>query len=172
MKERVRAPAEIQRLEMRGVPVRVELGPKDVAKQAPSSRAATAGQGRKDQRIARGPAATIERLLAEIQQSLHDKALAFRKSNTRCKDLRRPEEGRRGWLCLLLLVRECRLRSQNQGRNPRHHAMHSPGAGGGAGLVFTAASPPPRGRSSLGLLGPFLSANMSAPISRHSSRGC
>src|SRR5258707_9472723 len=69
--------------EMRGVPLRVELGPKDVAKQA-------AVLARRDRpgREGKGSAAladlpnTIEKLLAEIQQSLHDKALAFRKSNT------------------------------------------------------------------------------------------
>jgi prolyl-tRNA synthetase len=70
--------------EMRGVPVRVELGPKDVAKQA----AVLARRDRpgKDGKIS-APLAdlpvTVQRLLVEIQQSMHDKALAFRNANTK-----------------------------------------------------------------------------------------
>ena len=69
--------------EMRGVPLRVELGPKDVAKQA----AVLARRDRpgKEGKISVGLEdlpVTMEKLLAEIQQSLHDKALAFRKANT------------------------------------------------------------------------------------------
>src|SRR6267378_5366809 len=69
--------------EMRGVPVRVELGPKDVAKQAAvlARRDRPGREGKISASLADLPT-TIERLLAEIQQSLHDKALAFRKSNT------------------------------------------------------------------------------------------
>jgi prolyl-tRNA synthetase len=69
--------------EMRGVPLRVELGPKDVAKQAAvlARRDRPGREGKISASLADLPA-TIERLLAEIQQSLHDKALAFRKSNT------------------------------------------------------------------------------------------
>jgi prolyl-tRNA synthetase len=69
--------------EMRGVPLRVELGPKDVAKQAAilARRDRPGREGKISTALADLPA-TIERLLAEIQQSLHDKALAFRKSNT------------------------------------------------------------------------------------------
>jgi len=69
--------------EMRGVPLRVELGPKDVAKQAAvlARRDRPGREGKVSASLADLPV-TIERLLAEIQQSLHDKALAFRKSNT------------------------------------------------------------------------------------------
>src|SRR5712692_2939024 len=69
--------------EMRGVPLRVELGPKDVAKQAAvlARRDRPGKEGKISVPIA-DLAATVERLLAEIQQALHDKALAFRKSNT------------------------------------------------------------------------------------------
>jgi prolyl-tRNA synthetase len=69
--------------EMRGVPLRVELGPKDVAKQAAvlARRDRPGREGKISASLADLPA-TVERLLAEIQQSLHDKALAFRKSNT------------------------------------------------------------------------------------------
>jgi prolyl-tRNA synthetase len=69
--------------EMRGVPVRVELGPKDVAKQAAvlARRDRPGREGKISAPLADLPQ-TIERLLVEIQQSLHDKALAFRKANT------------------------------------------------------------------------------------------
>jgi prolyl-tRNA synthetase len=69
--------------EMRGVPLRVELGPKDIAKQAAvlARRDRPGREGKISASLADLPV-TIEKLLAEIQQSLHDKALAFRKSNT------------------------------------------------------------------------------------------
>jgi prolyl-tRNA synthetase len=69
--------------EMRGVPVRVELGPKDVAKQSAvlARRDRPGKEGKISASLSDLPV-TIERLLAEIQQTMHDKALAFRKSNT------------------------------------------------------------------------------------------
>jgi prolyl-tRNA synthetase len=69
--------------EMRGVPVRVELGPKDVAKQAAvlARRDRPGREGKVSASLADLPQ-TIQRLLVEVQQSLHDKALAFRKANT------------------------------------------------------------------------------------------
>jgi prolyl-tRNA synthetase len=69
--------------EMRGVPLRVELGPKDVAKQA--AMLARRDRPGKEAKISASLAdlpATIEKLLAEIHQSLFDKALAFRRANT------------------------------------------------------------------------------------------
>ena len=69
--------------EMRGVPLRAELGPKDVAKQAAVlARRDRPGREGKVSASLEGMAVTIENLLVEIQQALHDKALAFRKSNT------------------------------------------------------------------------------------------
>lgn len=69
--------------EMRGVPLRVELGPKDVAKQsAILARRDRPGKEGKISASLAGLPATIQELLTEIQQSLHDKALAFRKSHT------------------------------------------------------------------------------------------
>jgi prolyl-tRNA synthetase len=70
--------------EMRGVPVRVELGPKDVAKQAAmlARRDRPGREGKVSAPLVDLPA-TIEKLLAEIQQALFDKALAFRRANTR-----------------------------------------------------------------------------------------
>jgi prolyl-tRNA synthetase len=69
--------------EMRGVPVRVELGPKDVAKQAAmlARRDRPGREGKVSAPLADLPA-TIERLLAEVQQAMFDKALAFRRANT------------------------------------------------------------------------------------------
>jgi prolyl-tRNA synthetase len=69
--------------EMRGVPLRVELGPKDVAKQSAvlARRDRPGREGKVSATLADLPR-TIEGLLVEIQQSIHDKALAFRKSRT------------------------------------------------------------------------------------------
>ena len=69
--------------EMRGVPVRVELGPKDLAKQAAVlARRDKPGREGKVSAALANLSSTIEKLLAEIQQAMHDKALSFRKSNT------------------------------------------------------------------------------------------
>jgi prolyl-tRNA synthetase len=69
--------------EMRGVPVRVELGPKDVAKQSAvlARRDRPGREGKISAPLADIPQ-TIEKLLVEVQQSMFDKALAFRKANT------------------------------------------------------------------------------------------
>jgi prolyl-tRNA synthetase len=69
--------------EMRGVPLRVELGPKDVAKQTAvlAQRDLPGKEWKISAALANLPA-TIEKLLGKIQESLYDKALAFRKSNT------------------------------------------------------------------------------------------
>src|SRR5271169_3854119 len=69
--------------EMRGVPVRVELGPKDVAKQAAmlARRDRPGREGKVSASLADLPS-TIEKLLVDIHQSMYDKALAFRRANT------------------------------------------------------------------------------------------
>jgi prolyl-tRNA synthetase len=69
--------------EMRGVPLRVELGPKDVAKQSVvlARRDRPGREGKVSASLADLPR-TVESLLVEIQQAIHDKALAFRKSHT------------------------------------------------------------------------------------------
>jgi prolyl-tRNA synthetase len=79
------------------VPVRVELGPKDVAKQAAvlARRDKPGREGKVSAPLADLPLA-IERLLAEIQQAMFDKALAFRQGNTHetqtIEDLKRAVE--------------------------------------------------------------------------------
>jgi prolyl-tRNA synthetase len=69
--------------EMRGVPLRIELGPKDVAKQSAvlARRDRPGKEGKVFASLADLPV-TVEKLLAEIQDSLHAKALGFRRSNT------------------------------------------------------------------------------------------
>jgi prolyl-tRNA synthetase len=70
--------------ELRGVPLRIELGPKDLA-----SNSAMLGRRDKPGREGKSPAsmdgiaATVGKLLDEIHASLHAKALAFREANTR-----------------------------------------------------------------------------------------
>jgi len=69
--------------EMRGVPLRIEIGPRDVAK-------GTVVLARRDRPGKEGKslvsrdnlAAAVEKMLAEIQKALYDRALAFRKANT------------------------------------------------------------------------------------------
>jgi len=69
--------------EMRGVPLRIELGPKDVAKgSVVLARRDRPGKEGKSFVPQAGLADAVKTMLAEIQQALFDRALAFRKSNT------------------------------------------------------------------------------------------
>jgi prolyl-tRNA synthetase len=69
--------------EMRGVPLRIELGPKDVAKaNVVLARRDKPGKEGKSFVPQAGISATVVAALEEIQRALHDRALAFRKSNT------------------------------------------------------------------------------------------
>ncbi|MDE3178183.1 MAG: proline--tRNA ligase [Acidobacteriota bacterium] len=69
--------------EMRGVPLRLELGPKDVAKgSVVLARRDRPGKEGKSFAPQAGIAAAVTQMLAEIQQSLFDRALAFRQANT------------------------------------------------------------------------------------------
>jgi prolyl-tRNA synthetase len=69
--------------EMRGVPLRIEIGPKDVAKgSVVLARRDKPGKEGKTFASQQGLAETVKKLLAEIQQALHDRALAFREANT------------------------------------------------------------------------------------------
>src|SRR5436190_13587053 len=117
--------------EMRGVPLRVELGPKDVAKQSAilARRDRPGKEGKVSASLADLPT-TIQKLLLEIQQSLHDKALAFRKSNTHdAKDDDELKKAVENGFAFRAPTPE-RIRSENQRRNTRHHAVHSIGARG------------------------------------------
>jgi prolyl-tRNA synthetase len=69
--------------EMRGVPLRLELGPKDVAKRSVVlARRDRPGKEGKSFVPQQGIAAAVSQLLEEIQKSLHDRALEFRKAHT------------------------------------------------------------------------------------------
>jgi prolyl-tRNA synthetase len=69
--------------EMRGVPLRMELGPKDVAKgSVVLARRDRPGKEGKSFVPQPGIAASVTQMLGEIQQGLYDRALAFRKANT------------------------------------------------------------------------------------------
>ncbi len=69
--------------EMRGVPLRMELGPKDVAKgSVVLARRDRPGKEGKTFVPQQGIAPVVAQMLTEIQQALFDRALAFRKANT------------------------------------------------------------------------------------------
>ncbi|MBZ5701595.1 MAG: proline--tRNA ligase [Acidobacteriia bacterium] len=70
--------------EMRGVPVRIELGPKDVAKQAAvlARRDRPGREGKTSVAVVELVPAVV-RLLDDIQKALHERALAFRQAHTR-----------------------------------------------------------------------------------------
>ena len=68
---------------MRGVPLRIELGPKDVAKgSVVLARRDRPGKEGKSFVPQAGISASVVALLDEIQRALHDRALEFRKANT------------------------------------------------------------------------------------------
>jgi prolyl-tRNA synthetase len=69
--------------ELRGVPLRIEIGPKDVAKGSVTlSRRDKPGREGKSVVSQDSLAGTLSETFAEIQASLFDRALAFRKANT------------------------------------------------------------------------------------------
>jgi len=69
--------------EMRGVPLRVEIGPKDLAKNTVVlARRDKPGKEGKSFVPQEGLPSAISRALEEIQKALYDRALAFRKANT------------------------------------------------------------------------------------------
>jgi prolyl-tRNA synthetase len=69
--------------EMRGVPLRIELGPKDLANQSAmlARRDRPGKEGKSPAKLAELPAA-VNALLDQIQRALYDRALAFRQANT------------------------------------------------------------------------------------------
>jgi len=69
--------------EMRGVPLRIEIGPKDVEKGSVAlARRDLPGKAGKSFVPQANLAAQVDEMLKTIQQSLFDRALAFRKANT------------------------------------------------------------------------------------------
>jgi prolyl-tRNA synthetase len=70
--------------EMRGVPLRIEIGPKDVAKgTVVLARRDRPGRDGKSFVEQSGLARAVAEMLVDIQQSLYDRALAFRQARTR-----------------------------------------------------------------------------------------
>ncbi|HUK53527.1 MAG TPA: proline--tRNA ligase [Candidatus Binatia bacterium] len=70
--------------EMRGVPLRIEIGPKDVAKNSVAlARRDRPGREGKSFVPREGLPAAVRELLAAIQKALYDRALEFRRANTR-----------------------------------------------------------------------------------------
>lgn len=70
--------------EMRGVPLRIEVGPREVAEEKLTCARRDAPPGKGKRPVHRAEArAEVERLLAEIQQSLYDVALSFRDAHIR-----------------------------------------------------------------------------------------
>ncbi len=70
--------------EMKGVPIRIELGPRDLAKG--EARVALRHNGEKQQEKLEGLAGRLPALLEATQKGLYDKALAFREENTHTVD--------------------------------------------------------------------------------------
>jgi len=69
--------------EMRGVPLRIELGPKDVAKESVVvARRDRPGKEGKSFVAQQGIAAAVTQALADVQKALFERALAFRRANT------------------------------------------------------------------------------------------
>jgi prolyl-tRNA synthetase len=69
--------------EMRGVPLRVEIGPKDVAKgSVVLARRDKPGKAGKSFAEQAGLSRVVAEMLVDIQQSLYDRALAFREAHT------------------------------------------------------------------------------------------
>jgi prolyl-tRNA synthetase len=68
--------------EMRGVPLRIEIGPREVAEERLTCARRDAPRGKGKRSVARaGAKEELKGLLGEIQQSLYDQALAFRDAN-------------------------------------------------------------------------------------------
>ena len=113
--------------EMRGVPVRIEIGPKDVEKGSVAiARRDIPGREGKQFISQEGLAAYVENLLKEIHSNMLAKATAFRDANIHDPaDYEELKQVVRRRLGALVLVRQRRVRSQGEGRYSRHHPLHS-----------------------------------------------
>ena len=132
--------------EMRGVPLRLELGPKDVAKGSVvlARRDRPGKEGKSfvpQQGIAAAVAQTARR---DSKGALRPRARVPQGEHGRARGLRRVQGSRREGLCFLLVVRRQRLRRKDQGRDEGDHALHSPRAARRLGQVHLLR--PARGR--------------------------
>ncbi len=101
--------------EMRGVPLRIEIGPKDVEKGTVAlARRDMPGKAGKSFVPQTNLAAQVGEILQKIQSSLFERALAFRQANTYDpRDLCRAGRSVAEWLGLFLVVRKRRVRSKS-----------------------------------------------------------
>ena len=119
--------------EMRGVPIRIEIGPRDVAAgEVVLARRDRLGPEAKQKAPLAEVPSRVTSLLAEIQQSLFDQALGSRSANTREFDnyaafAEQMEGEGGGGMAQVLLVRQSRMRNENprrdQGDLPRDSAQ-------------------------------------------------
>ena len=137
--------------EMRGVPLRIEIGPKDVAKgTVVLARRDRPGKEGKSFVPQEGLAAVVATTLVEIQKALLDRARAFRDANTKePKDLRRVQDRRRNWICLRVLVRRKTSARPRSRKKPRPRSAAFPSTNPRAQApAFCAPNPRPRRASS------------------------
>ena len=113
--------------EMRGVPLRLELGPKDVAKgSVVLARRDRPGKEGKAFVPQQGIAAAVAQMLEEIQKALYDRALAFRKANTaEPADYEEFKKAVEKGFAFAWWCGSGRMRSENQGRDQGDDALHS-----------------------------------------------
>ena len=111
--------------ELRGVPVRMEIGPKDIEKSEVVL--ARRDTRQKSSVPMAGLTEHIVGLLDEIQQALYDRALAFRKEHTTSATTYeefKSGDGRAAWLRDRVVVRQRGVRGADQGRYAGNAAQH------------------------------------------------
>ncbi len=115
--------------ELRGVPVRVEIGPKDIEKQACviGRRDVPGKEGKQMGVPLAGAAQRTYELLKEIQTNLFDRARKYRDANTAQRRQLRAVQSRdrKRRLHLGPLGRHARDRGQDSAGNRRHDSLHS-----------------------------------------------
>ena len=117
--------------EMRGVPLRIEIGPKDVQKNTVVlARRDKPGKRRQDRSCrSRASLDAVSQTLDTIQKALYERALNFRESNTaNPKDYSEFKAAVEKGFAMFILVRQRAMRKKHQGRDKGHVAVHSPGA--------------------------------------------
>ncbi len=129
--------------EMRGVPLRIEIGPKDVAKgSVVLARRDKPGKEGKSFVPQEGlPAAVANAARGNSEGAARARARFSRCAHQRAKELRGVQGGGRDRIRAGVLVRQRRLRGENQGRDQGHHALHSARTAGGRGACVLCGQP-------------------------------
>lgn len=112
--------------EMKGVPVRIELGPKDIE----NNQAVLVRRDTHEKQFVSldGLADTIKALLDDIHVSMFNRALAHRESHTQeVRDFGDFMEAVKAGLCQSPLVRRAGVRGRDQGHYRRYHPLLYPG---------------------------------------------